>query len=177
MIDASHNYSVAFNNDSIEWTFSNIILPDSNVNEPASHGFVRFKIDQKEGNTIGTELRNKAYIYFDYNEAIITNEALSIVAHDSLVLKSQAKIIIPINILPNPTLSQISIQQLSSGTYQIFKSLGMLIQTDYFEGPINAELLTPGLYFLLAEGKHRSFSGRFIKKQVFFRQQKKGQIA
>ena len=56
-----------------DFIFNNIQLPDSNVNEPASHGFVKFKINQRANNPLGTVIENKAGIYFDFNEAVITN--------------------------------------------------------------------------------------------------------
>lgn len=58
-----------------EWTFDNILLPDSNVNEPASHGFVQFSIDQQLNNPVSTVIENTAEIYFDYNVPVRTNTA------------------------------------------------------------------------------------------------------
>lgn len=55
------------------FNFEQIYLPDSIVNEPASHGFVKYRIWLKEGLPIGTSLQNTANIYFDYNPAVITN--------------------------------------------------------------------------------------------------------
>ncbi|BDS13316.1 DUF7619 domain-containing protein [Aureispira anguillae] len=57
----------------IEWTFQHIMLPDSNVNEAESHGFVRFSVQQNPNLPIGTLIQNDAAIYFDYNNPIITN--------------------------------------------------------------------------------------------------------
>jgi len=71
---SSHPYSFRiYGSNIIEWTFANILLPDSNVNEPASHGFVKFMVSQKPGNTGGTVINNSADIYFDFNEPVITN--------------------------------------------------------------------------------------------------------
>ena len=61
MLDASHNYTMSFSGDTVKWIFNNILLPDSNVNEPGSHGFIRFAINQKMGNTPGTVITNKAF--------------------------------------------------------------------------------------------------------------------
>ncbi|HRH39374.1 MAG TPA: hypothetical protein PK760_13570, partial [Flavobacteriales bacterium] len=42
---ASHPFAVEFKNGRVvEWRFANILLPDSNTNEPASHGLVSFRI-------------------------------------------------------------------------------------------------------------------------------------
>jgi hypothetical protein len=42
------------------------------VNEPASHGFLRYSISPKTGLADNTKVLNTAYIFFDYNPAIIT---------------------------------------------------------------------------------------------------------
>ena len=53
--------------------FDQINLPDSNVNEPASHGFIKYRIAPLSGVTDGTQLFNTASIYFDLNAPVITN--------------------------------------------------------------------------------------------------------
>ncbi len=57
----------------VEFFFENIMLPDSTVDEPGSHGLVSFKIDMIEGIEIGQELNATAYIFFDNNPPVITN--------------------------------------------------------------------------------------------------------
>jgi hypothetical protein len=57
----------------LTFTFSNIALPDSNINEPASHGFVQFFIEQKTTIPLGSVLENRAGIYFDFNPVVLTN--------------------------------------------------------------------------------------------------------
>jgi uncharacterized repeat protein (TIGR01451 family) len=74
-ISASHPYVVSLKKNIITFTFDNILLPDSNVNERASHGFIRFKLKPQNGLKVGDNINNKAAIYFDYNKPIITNTA------------------------------------------------------------------------------------------------------
>ncbi len=73
----SHDYNFMIDGDAdtriLRFQFDNINLPDSNTNEPASHGFIKFKIKQKANNRIGTVIKNRAAIYFDFNSPIITN--------------------------------------------------------------------------------------------------------
>lgn len=57
----------------IKFVFNNIYLPDSNSNEPESHGYVIFEIESKPSAPDGAVIENSAAIYFDYNEPIITN--------------------------------------------------------------------------------------------------------
>lgn len=71
---SSHPYSFRMYGPRVlEWTFNNIMLPDSNVNEPLSNGFVTFKVNQKSNLPIGTVIENGASIYFDFNAPIFTN--------------------------------------------------------------------------------------------------------
>jgi uncharacterized repeat protein (TIGR01451 family) len=57
--------------------FDNILLPDSNVNEPASHGYIYFRIKGLQTNPDPTVVTNSANIYFDFNPPIITNSTLT----------------------------------------------------------------------------------------------------
>jgi len=71
---SSHPYELTFLKGNIlEFTFNNIMLPDSFVNEPASNGFVFFDVKWKAGLEYGDMMKNTAAIYFDFNEPIITN--------------------------------------------------------------------------------------------------------
>ncbi len=71
---SSHPYHMeVFNGNIIQFTFENIMLPDSNINQLASNGFVSFSIRQNPDLPAGSEFLNSAAIYFDFNEAIITN--------------------------------------------------------------------------------------------------------
>ncbi len=62
--------------DTLEVVFDPIVLPDSNKNEPASHGWFEFRIAQRPNLPTGTILRNTAAIYFDYNAPIITEPSI-----------------------------------------------------------------------------------------------------
>jgi hypothetical protein len=58
----------------VKFVLEDIYLPDSVSNEEGSHGFVSFRINARQDLNPGTELYAKAYIYFDANPAVITNE-------------------------------------------------------------------------------------------------------
>ncbi|MEO8770401.1 MAG: SdrD B-like domain-containing protein [Ferruginibacter sp.] len=72
MINTSHPARVTVNGDMVYCEFLNINLPDSNVNQLKSHGFVSFRIKPKPTATVGSVIPNKAKIYFDYNTPVIT---------------------------------------------------------------------------------------------------------
>ncbi|MCC6725475.1 MAG: DUF11 domain-containing protein [Saprospiraceae bacterium] len=71
---SSHPYTYGVTPEGwLTFTFDNIMLPDSNVNEPASHGFVRFRASQVPGLGHGNVIANTALIYFDFNAPVQTN--------------------------------------------------------------------------------------------------------
>jgi len=66
----------------INFTFTDINLPDSTSNLEESQGFVTFYIKPKTELSEGTEIFNSADIYFDLNPPIFTNETKNILASD-----------------------------------------------------------------------------------------------
>lgn len=75
---SSHSYQYElYGSGVLKFTFNNIMLPDSFIDEPASHGFVQYKVKQKLGNNAGNVILNNADIFFDYNTPIRTNTVFS----------------------------------------------------------------------------------------------------
>lgn len=97
-ISASHKWNYWLQNGCAKWYFPNILLPDSNVNEPASHGFIKFHIQPKSNLNAGNQIENTAAIYFDYNAAVATNTA--IVSITPLVVEEYS--FEKIKLFPNP---------------------------------------------------------------------------
>ena len=101
------SHPVDFNmegNGVLVFSFNNIMLPDSNINEAASHGFVQFKIAQKDDLANGTILENDAAIFFDFNEPIITNTVSHTIGENFISVNTQ-KIFLPnlaVHTFPNP---------------------------------------------------------------------------
>ena len=60
----------------LRFMFPNILLPDSNSNEPLSHGHVTFRLKPTLPLLPGAVLSNNADIYFDFNPPIRTNDAV-----------------------------------------------------------------------------------------------------
>jgi uncharacterized repeat protein (TIGR01451 family) len=80
MIDASHPYQLSIeDNNKLTWQFNNIKLPDHNVNEPASHGHIAYRIKPKSTVLLGDTIKNTAGIYFDYNLPVATNVQKTVV--------------------------------------------------------------------------------------------------
>jgi hypothetical protein len=118
---SSHNYTFKMYGPRVlEWRFDNIMLPDSNVNEPASNGFVTFKVNQNRNLADGTQLTNTAGIYFDFNEPIITNTTLHTVNRNVLGIatgvNSQPKKVVSksLKVYPNPATNQLTVSSAHS---------------------------------------------------------------
>lgn len=64
--------------------FNDILLPDSGASFTGSQGFLKFRISLEPGLPHLTQVQNTAEIYFDLNEPVITNTALTTLVDCSL---------------------------------------------------------------------------------------------
>ncbi|MEZ4738440.1 MAG: hypothetical protein R2818_03570 [Flavobacteriales bacterium] len=81
---SSHPYEVSIRNGTtLRFAFYRIQVPDSNVNEAASHGFVSFRIAPKDPLVPGEEIINTANIYFDFNPPAITEPSVLVAEFSS----------------------------------------------------------------------------------------------
>ncbi|MBK8417191.1 MAG: hypothetical protein IPL22_23340 [Bacteroidetes bacterium] len=109
MVATSHPADIRFvyHERNLEFVMNNILLPDSNINEPLSHGFVRYRIKPKTTVAVGDSIQNFAAIYFDFNYPVITNIAVTKIIQPTGVQE------VPqgnISIFPNPTNNKVTIR-------------------------------------------------------------------
>ena len=117
----SHNFIWSLSGQGIlRWTFPNILLPDSNVNEAASHGFVSFRIRPHEPLAPGTVISNTANIFFDFNDPVITEPSV-LVAEFSTGLNAEFNSE-DLNVFPNPTNGSVRVNYDNGG----MRSLALL---------------------------------------------------
>lgn len=75
IVGASHPYQVNIkDNKYATFAFNDIMLPDHNINETASHGYITYRIKPKSNVQLGDRIYNSASIYFDYNLPVQTNK-------------------------------------------------------------------------------------------------------
>ena len=86
----------------LEFAFSNILLVDSNANEPASHGYVQYRIKGYNNNPDPTEVTNTAYIYFDLNSPVETNSTLTTFSDNWLFVENPDGTENLFELFPNP---------------------------------------------------------------------------
>lgn len=168
---ASHAYDFAvLDGNVLRFSFNNIMLPDSNVNEPASNGFVKFSVKQQPDLTDGVRIENSAAIYFDFNEPVITNTTfLTIGDHFILVNVDPVPGAQSLRAYPNPARDAVFFDLPVSG--------GDLILSDQFGRVVRVRPLTetpcrlacdglaPGLYYWRVTGNGAgNFSGKLVIK-------------
>ncbi|MBL7825940.1 MAG: SprB repeat-containing protein, partial [Saprospiraceae bacterium] len=88
----------------VHFYFDNIMLPDSFVNEPLSHGFVKFTITPNAQAPLESLIENQAAIYFDFNEPVITNTTRHRLGENFLTVHAWQPIVrqVGIAVAPNP---------------------------------------------------------------------------
>jgi uncharacterized repeat protein (TIGR01451 family) len=168
---SSHAYSFRVYGERIlEWTFNNIMLPDSNVNEPASNGFLMFKIKQQKDLPLGTVIRNSAAIYFDFNAPIITNMSRHLIQEQWFVNidKVEPKTASNYLLYPNPTTGLIRIEQehLQPIQIQVITQLGIILKEEESVQKItdlNIGNLPTGIYYVIINNGAVSVSYKVMK--------------
>jgi len=167
----SHTYRFHIKDErTLVWEFENINLPDSITNEPASHGFVNYRIRPKSGLENGTTIENQAEIYFDFNEPIITNTVQNIIQD---VAPGKGGLL---KIFPNPVSTQTSIEivpkdlslkQVQIKSISIYNSIGQLMikdkNVDNYRYRMYQIDLAQGYYVVKIIGEdNNEYTGRMI---------------
>ncbi|MCB0642119.1 MAG: T9SS type A sorting domain-containing protein [Phaeodactylibacter sp.] len=153
---ASHDYEVSIVDErTLRVAFPDINLPDSTSNEPASHGFFTYYIDQMPDLPDGALFTNTAGIYFDFNDPVITNTTRHTVDYGVVSAPRLDLQQLQLSVAPNPVedLLRVSIEGLSttSGRYDIHTIDGRRLRSGQFAAAsfeVSVGTLPPGLYFL-----------------------------
>ena len=159
----------------VVFKFPNIVLPDSNANFDASQGFVKFRVSQREDVPLGTQIKNAAAIYFDFNPPVITNQTLHTVGENFILVKTDAPLqpTLQVKVVPNPARDQVRVQieglekDAESLTFVLYSVVGQPVLNGKFAGSnfeFQAGQLPEGVYFyeIRQEGKLAA-TGKIVK--------------
>lgn len=163
---ASHSFDYKLSGNGIlEFTFDPIALPDSNANEAASHGFVKYHIQQQPNNPLELVILNRAGIYFDNNPVVITNYTMHTIGRPFFEIVSveyPEETPSKIFIYPNPVAAQAIIDlqgfPVQHGQFSLYNIAGQLLrQLDFEQSPFvfDKNGLGSGLYFFKIESGGR----------------------
>jgi hypothetical protein len=170
MLSASHPYEyVVTDGASLEVSFNNILLPDSTVNEPASHGYFKFRIKPLAEVEYGTTINNQAAIYFDFNDPIYTNQADVTIQPVVSSLKGQESF--PVRIFPNPAGATLMLDipekhAVRVDAYEVYDFSGRLVhRTRHLsESSLDISKLLPGAYTLVLRQRGSMLTSIFFIK-------------
>jgi hypothetical protein len=156
---------VNLGNGILRFEFSQIWLADSTTNEEESHGHLVYSISENASvlGQAGIEIENTAYIYFDWNDAIVTNTTFNInVMQGSLEEENTTNI----KIFPNPASSELNLLGEGVFSYQISDMSGrILLQGEVNESDkIRIADLNAGVYNITCITGNKVQTLRFIKQ-------------
>jgi uncharacterized repeat protein (TIGR01451 family) len=170
-IASSHKCSYEYKGKGIiRFIFNDINLPDSISNEAGSHGFASFTITPKGTLKKGDVIQNKAFIYFDYNPAVITPiSKLSI--NTPTPIWEVPKVTENLKIYPNPANRTLNIEiedeQFKEGFLNIYDISGRLILSQNVSNKlsvIDVGFLSSGEFICTIKSKdNKIFVNKFIK--------------
>ena len=165
---SSHPYEFKIlENGALFFQFKDIMLPDSASNLEASQGFVKFKVDMREGVPLETVIYNRAGIYFDFNPPIITNETWNTVGYYFVILNDASEESSDehtVNIYPNPFVGQTNIELGNfdgEALVTLFNTNGRLVhQQRAMENPFTLKVkhLPAGMYFYSIQSNGKNLS-------------------
>ncbi|MEO6037959.1 MAG: hypothetical protein ABIQ93_06050, partial [Saprospiraceae bacterium] len=166
---ASHPYTWEIRGlDTLEVLFFPIMLPDSNVNEAASHGFFTFGIDQKPSLPDGSVLENTADIVFDFNPPITTNTVRQTIGQLTVQVDEPQAYAAHWQVLGNPTRDAATFRtkEFIAGEkrFDLYDASGRLERSVQFSGQ-EFEFLREGLgiglyFFKISDMQGRVFAGK-----------------
>lgn len=148
ILASSHNCSVSFNNPrALIFSFPHILLADSNINEPASHGFVKYRIRPFNSLVLGDIIPNRADIYFDYNVPILTNVATTTIENVIAIDDNMQE---EIRFFPNPVSDKLTIKTKGEAVVTLQDLQGRILQKQSFinVSELNVTSYPTGLYLI-----------------------------
>jgi uncharacterized repeat protein (TIGR01451 family) len=147
-----------------KFSFFNIKLPHEKADKIGSNGFVKFRIKQRTDNPNGTVINNRAGIYFDFNDPILTNTTTHTIGENWLIIvpvKEENVENVNVKIYPNPFSESTVIEV--NGEYKDLKfnlldMSGRLLRTENFDNQqliFDRNNLQQGLYIyeITSQGK------------------------
>jgi uncharacterized repeat protein (TIGR01451 family) len=163
VLSASHPIIYSLDGRKLIFEFNDILLPDSNRNEPASHGYVKFRIGHKSGLMHGTTVTNQANIYFDFNTPVTTNVVSNMFVSEQylkeVTTENEESIGQQLSVYPNPARGSFKLEIPQGQNFQFVEvrsligSLVAVRQVTSVEMSFNDFL--PGVYVIQLFGSRK----------------------
>jgi uncharacterized repeat protein (TIGR01451 family) len=169
---SSHKYSFSIEDkNTLKVTFDNINLTTKKQNETLSQGFVRYRIAQNLNVPLGTALKNRAGIYFDFNKPIMTNTVTHTIGKNfvkTVAVPDKENSAIAVSVYPNPfreyTIFELQNTDNQFFTLRIYNQTGQLIHQKQSSSNqiLFNEHLSKGVYFYTIEQNGKKANGKLL---------------
>ncbi|MBK7967542.1 MAG: T9SS type A sorting domain-containing protein [Bacteroidetes bacterium] len=165
ILNSSHYHILQMEENRIKFIFPNISLPDSISDEPNSHGMIKYKIKTLPNLSPGDSIKNVAYIFFDFNPAVITNTTINYVPVPSSINSIDEN---EFTIFPSiaDNIIYITNKNQHQFTIEVFDMLGFRVKSticNSSKNELNISDLRSGSYILKATFRKDAEYFRFIK--------------
>jgi len=135
----------------VHFNFDGIFLPDSTTNLEGSNGYVMYSIAADSTILENTEINNTAHIYFDFNEAIVTNTTQNIMVSEFPIVDAvDEENLLLVDVFPNPSGSIFYFSELVD-QITVSDIQGRQIVTERNSRHVDLEHYHAGLYFAKIE--------------------------
>jgi uncharacterized delta-60 repeat protein/uncharacterized repeat protein (TIGR01451 family) len=164
-VSGSHLFTTKIQSGRVQFVFDNINLPFDDAN---NDGYVAFKIKTKASLVAGDVFSNAASIYFDYNAAINTNTANTVV-QAPLDITDFSKTAL-FTIYPNPAKTELNLVKngaVSLHSISVYNTLGQLVLVKPNAGNLSIldiSNLSQGQYYLTLLSDHGTETFKFLKQ-------------
>lgn len=140
ILNASHDVTATVMGNTIQFGFRNINLAS------AAHGNILFKLKSRPNLLEGDQVTNQARIVFDFNEAIVTNEASTVF---STLGMGEFDNTASVKIYPNPSTGIVNIKSAGAiQSVQLYDVQGRLLQVANSSSFIDISARANGIYVL-----------------------------
>lgn len=129
------------------------MLPDSNKDAVGSQGFVAYKIQPYSNLPEATAIVNTAYIFFDFNPAVVTNTTLNTISYFISVPENN-NALKDVSVYPNPAKAELFVrfnELPADANITIFDMLGKKILFQPVKSAttrIISSSISEGVYFM-----------------------------
>jgi uncharacterized repeat protein (TIGR01451 family) len=167
IISSSHTVDVTLHEGVVEFLFEDIFLPPIEQDSLLSQGFVKYRIAPNADILDNTLIENTAYIYFDFNNAIVTNTTKNILVEELPTISSTSDLVQTIKVYPNPTNGNIYLEldQAELIDIKIYNLLGNLVyqKNQSSKEEIDISQLVDGTYVVNFQMNNKFFVSKFVK--------------
>ena len=153
-LTSSHPSTVQLTGNRVKFRFANIMLPDSSSDLFGSQGFVQYRIKPNANLPLGTQIKNTAHIYFDFNPAIVTNTTIN--NFTTLVTKTQPTVFNDQTVIlyPNPSNGIFNFKDTKNlKQVEVYNLLGEQILAQGNQKQINLSGFSKGIYYARINGE------------------------